>query len=169
MLLVFFFSFFPFLSFLFFLSFSFSSSYFSFPSLILRLFASCCRDHTRAVAINAPALGTSMMSKFGLTSWVMRTPRPVLKETEPKNHCARSCRKLRGSCPRAVVQVDQCPPETFPEFAVIGRSNVGKSSLINMLTGQKGLAMVSKTPGGWCTAFVDLLLACMPTIQATLQ
>ncbi len=36
---------------------------------------------------------------------------------------------------------------TQPEYAFIGRSNVGKSSLINMLTGRKGLAMTSSTPG----------------------
>lgn len=40
-----------------------------------------------------------------------------------------------------------CPKELVPEFAFIGRSNVGKSSLINMLTGRKGLAKVSGTPG----------------------
>ncbi len=40
-----------------------------------------------------------------------------------------------------------CPKEEIPEFAFIGRSNVGKSSLINMLAGQKGLAKVSGTPG----------------------
>lgn len=40
-----------------------------------------------------------------------------------------------------------CPQEARHEFAFIGRSNVGKSSLINMLTGQKGLAMTSSTPG----------------------
>jgi GTP-binding protein len=40
-----------------------------------------------------------------------------------------------------------CPPSTRPEFAFIGRSNVGKSSLINMLTGRNGLAKVSDTPG----------------------
>lgn len=40
-----------------------------------------------------------------------------------------------------------CPAEMRHEFAFIGRSNVGKSSLINMLTGQKGLAMTSSTPG----------------------
>ncbi|MCX6267589.1 MAG: ribosome biogenesis GTP-binding protein YihA/YsxC [Bacteroidetes bacterium] len=40
-----------------------------------------------------------------------------------------------------------CPKEDLPEFAFIGRSNVGKSSLINMLAGQKGLAKVSNTPG----------------------
>ncbi len=40
-----------------------------------------------------------------------------------------------------------CPKDGLPEFAFIGRSNVGKSSLINMLTGRKGLAKVSGTPG----------------------
>ncbi len=40
-----------------------------------------------------------------------------------------------------------CPESDLPEVAFIGRSNVGKSSLINMLTGQKGLAKVSATPG----------------------
>ncbi len=42
---------------------------------------------------------------------------------------------------------NQCPKTGWPEFAFIGRSNVGKSSLINMLTGRKGLAKVSGTPG----------------------
>ncbi|GHU62403.1 putative GTP-binding protein EngB [Bacteroidia bacterium] len=40
-----------------------------------------------------------------------------------------------------------CPQDGRPEYAFIGRSNVGKSSLINMLTGKKGLAMTSSTPG----------------------
>lgn len=40
-----------------------------------------------------------------------------------------------------------CPKESIPEFAFIGRSNVGKSSLINMLTGRKEIARVSKMPG----------------------
>jgi GTP-binding protein len=40
-----------------------------------------------------------------------------------------------------------CPAEDIPEFAFIGRSNVGKSSLINMLASRKGLAKVSGTPG----------------------
>lgn len=41
----------------------------------------------------------------------------------------------------------KCPSGNLPEFAFIGRSNVGKSSLINMLTGRKSLAMTSATPG----------------------
>lgn len=44
-------------------------------------------------------------------------------------------------------KVKACPPDIYPEFAMIGRSNVGKSSLINMLTEQAGLAHVSKEPG----------------------
>ncbi len=45
------------------------------------------------------------------------------------------------------TDVKKCPPESRHEYAFIGRSNVGKSSLINMLTGRKGLAMTSATPG----------------------
>ena len=48
-----------------------------------------------------------------------------------------------GSFPR----VEKCPPPTVPEFAFVGRSNVGKSSLINLLAGRKGLAKTSATPG----------------------
>ena len=43
--------------------------------------------------------------------------------------------------------VDKCPDTQMHEYAFIGRSNVGKSSLINMLTGKKDLAMTSATPG----------------------
>ncbi|MDI9522223.1 MAG: ribosome biogenesis GTP-binding protein YihA/YsxC, partial [Bacteroidota bacterium] len=41
----------------------------------------------------------------------------------------------------------KCPADGRPEYAFIGRSNVGKSSLINMLTNRKGLAMTSSKPG----------------------
>ena len=44
-------------------------------------------------------------------------------------------------------RIDKCPEQDRPEYAFIGRSNVGKSSLINMLTAHKGLAMTSSTPG----------------------
>ena len=43
--------------------------------------------------------------------------------------------------------VSKCPLERLPEYAFIGRSNVGKSSLINMLTNQKSLAKTSSKPG----------------------
>lgn len=45
------------------------------------------------------------------------------------------------------VYLDQCPETNFPEYAFIGRSNVGKSSLINLLTNRKDLAKVSGSPG----------------------
>ena len=44
-------------------------------------------------------------------------------------------------------RADMCPKTDLPEYAFIGRSNVGKSSLINMLTNQPKLAMTSATPG----------------------
>ena len=44
-------------------------------------------------------------------------------------------------------EVDKCPKDYLPEYAFIGRSNVGKSSLINMLTNHKSLAKTSGRPG----------------------
>ena len=43
--------------------------------------------------------------------------------------------------------ISQCPEQTLPEYAFIGRSNVGKSSLINMLVERKGIAKTSGSPG----------------------
>ena len=51
--------------------------------------------------------------------------------------------KFTGSSP----DLKNCPAPNKPEFAFIGRSNVGKSSLINMLTNRKSLAKISSTPG----------------------
>lgn len=48
---------------------------------------------------------------------------------------------------KSAVSLDRCSAPELPEFAFIGRSNVGKSSLINLLTNKDGLARVSKTPG----------------------
>jgi GTP-binding protein len=45
------------------------------------------------------------------------------------------------------TDIEKCPTPNKPEFAFIGRSNVGKSSLINMLTSRKELAKISSTPG----------------------
>jgi GTP-binding protein len=45
------------------------------------------------------------------------------------------------------IDYRQCPQDGKPEYAFIGRSNVGKSSLINLLTNRKSLAMTSSTPG----------------------
>lgn len=45
------------------------------------------------------------------------------------------------------TDINKCPNDGKPEYAFIGRSNVGKSSLINMITGHRKLAMTSATPG----------------------
>ena len=48
---------------------------------------------------------------------------------------------------KSSTKIAECPTDGINEYAFIGRSNVGKSSLINMLTSQSGLAKVSQTPG----------------------
>lgn len=54
---------------------------------------------------------------------------------------------------RSFASVAECPGDDISEFAFIGRSNVGKSSLLNLLTGKKQLARVSQTPG--CTQLLN--------------
>ncbi|PWT79592.1 MAG: GTP-binding protein [Acidobacteria bacterium] len=53
----------------------------------------------------------------------------------------------------SAAKPDQFPAETLPEIAFLGRSNVGKSSLLNCLTGRKGLAFTSAKPG--CTQLIN--------------
>ena len=54
---------------------------------------------------------------------------------------------LSATFVKSAPDLKYCPMEGFPEIAVIGRSNVGKSSMINVLTGVKGLAKTSSIPG----------------------
>jgi GTP-binding protein len=58
------------------------------------------------------------------------------------NHFMKSIDFIKGA-----VSMDTLPEKVGPEIAFIGRSNVGKSSLINMICNRKGLAYTSKTPG----------------------
>ncbi|HEY0477390.1 MAG TPA: ribosome biogenesis GTP-binding protein YihA/YsxC [Kofleriaceae bacterium] len=55
--------------------------------------------------------------------------------------------KIRARFVTSAAQLSEFPPPSLPEVAVVGRSNVGKSSLINLLVGQPGLARTSRTPG----------------------
>lgn len=54
---------------------------------------------------------------------------------------------LHTSFVKSSAEYTECPEPNLPEYAFVGRSNVGKSSLINMLTGRKGLAKTSGRPG----------------------
>ncbi len=48
---------------------------------------------------------------------------------------------------KSAAHVKDCPAAPFPEYAFLGRSNVGKSTLINMITGRNKLAKTSSSPG----------------------
>lgn len=68
-------------------------------------------------------------------------PEPEVEE-QGRLLFAAHCRFIAGA-----TNDDAIPPDTLPEIAFVGRSNVGKSSLVNALTGQSALARVSRTPG----------------------
>ena len=76
--------------------------------------------------------------------WDEPTVEPVVELVlpPPTNTKVKTAEFVKSS-----TAISQCPTAGYPEFAVIGRSNVGKSSLINMMTGRKALAQISKTPG----------------------
>lgn len=71
-----------------------------------------------------------------------KIPRTLLSES--RKFKIKSAEFIKSS-----ADVSQCPQDGRPEVAVIGRSNVGKSSIINMLTHRKELAQTSKKPGQW--------------------
>ena len=75
-----------------------------------------------------------------MTGISKRPDRGYVPRPEPMNSLSA---KFQTSAP----DVASCPVSELPEFAFIGRSNVGKSSLLNMLAGAKTLAKVSATPG----------------------
>jgi hypothetical protein len=100
------------------------------------------RSRAAAVEHTADSTSTTTSSSSSLEE-EQEFPEMQLVLPPPSNSQVKTAEFVKSS-----VEVKQCPPPKYPEFAVIGRSNVGKSSLINLLTNCKSLAMVSKQPGG---------------------
>lgn len=111
-------------------------------------------DRSGAIPVDAESL-----------EWDEPTVEPVadLVLPPPTNTKVKTAEFVKSS-----TAISQCPGAGYPEFAVIGRSNVGKSSLINMMTGRKSLAQISKTPGEylagklrtWVLLLLLLLIYC---------
>jgi GTP-binding protein len=80
--------------------------------------------------------------KEGLSTEASEADRRLAALEAGRRLFARECRFVAGT-----TTAEALPPASLPEVAFAGRSNVGKSSLINALTGQKALARVSHTPG----------------------
>lgn len=74
----------------------------------------------------------------------MTNSNPSASGERPKKAATRV---ISASFETSAPGLDACPPSDCPEVALAGRSNVGKSSLLNALTGQRGLATVSRQPG----------------------
>lgn len=62
---------------------------------------------------------------------------------------ARDAQVMQADFVKSSVRTEDCPSDGLPEFALVGRSNVGKSSLLNSLVRRKKLALTSKKPGEW--------------------
>lgn len=79
----------------------------------------------------------------------MPDPSEAATPAEDAEALALARRLFAGPCEfvAGAANVDAIPGDTLPEFAFVGRSNVGKSSLINALTGRNALARVSQNPG----------------------
>lgn len=60
---------------------------------------------------------------------------------------ARDAQVVQAEFIKSSVRTEDCPSDGLPEFALVGRSNVGKSSLLNSLVRRKRLALTSKKPG----------------------
>lgn len=74
----------------------------------------------------------------------MTTRKPQPQSEGPKRQATRV---ISAQFETSAPGLSACPPADCPEVALAGRSNVGKSSLLNALTGQRGLATVSRQPG----------------------
>lgn len=115
----------------------------SFPCLkaAIRGLRTRARPTPRQQAVVATRQDTSLLEPLEWDAEPLQSPAELFLPP-PTNTKVKTADFVKSS-----TAISQCPTSRHPEFAIIGRSNVGKSSLINMLTGRKALAQISKTPG----------------------
>ncbi len=73
--------------------------------------------------------------------------KPARQDQRPANQTAPRSAALHATFLVSAARLDQCPDDDVPEIAFVGRSNAGKSSVLNCLSAHKQLARVSRTPG----------------------
>lgn len=81
------------------------------------------------------------ISRDDLTARILKGSNIVLSKY------ARDAQVAQADYVKSSVRTEDCPADGLPEFALVGRSNVGKSSLLNSLVRRKRLALTSKKPG----------------------
>lgn len=99
------------------------------------------------------------ISRDDLTARILKGSNIVLSKY------ARDAQVAQADYVKSSVRTEDCPADGLPEFALVGRSNVGKSSLLNSLVRRKRLALTSKKPGNHsfcysvcvCDSLIDLL------------
>ncbi|XP_011013238.1 PREDICTED: GTP-binding protein At2g22870-like [Populus euphratica] len=88
-----------------------------------------------------PDTEVSINENSGLSARILKGSNIVLSKY------ARDARVVQAEFIKSSVKTEDCPSDGLPEFALVGRSNVGKSSLLNSLVRRKKLALTSKKPG----------------------
>ncbi|TQE02605.1 hypothetical protein C1H46_011761 [Malus baccata] len=96
-------------------------------------------------------VGRSNVGKSSLLNSLVRRKRLALTSKKPGQKFvlkyARNAQVEQAEFVKSSVRTEDCPSDGLPEFALVGRSNVGKSSLLNSLVRRKRLALTSKKPG----------------------
>jgi GTP-binding protein len=88
-----------------------------------------------------PDTEVSINENSGLSARILKGSNIVLSKY------ARNAQVVQAEFIKSSVRTEDCPSDGLPEFALVGRSNVGKSSLLNSLVRRKKLALTSKKPG----------------------
>lgn len=106
-----------------------------------------------------PETDISSEDSASLTARILKGSNIVLSKY------ARDAQVVQADYVKSSVKTEDCPADGLPEFALVGRSNVGKSSLLNSLVRRKRLALTSKKPGklSFALSWLSFRLCVIPT------